>query len=190
MLLNPELKSQMQAAHRAHYAAPVVHHATGRAARQAVFALAAAWALVLCLCAPWARAQGKETPLPTPASLQVAAVAATTQREPIVLLVSLPGCPWCELLRRNYLAPMRLEGVQAFQIMVNDRTRMVRDFNGQPNTGAAIAQSYQAKLTPTVLFLDARGQEIAPRIEGVASADLLGAQLEGNLQAARKRLAP
>lgn len=178
----------------AHCAVPVAHQATrhtaGQVARQATFALAVAWALVLCLCAPWARAQGKETPLPTPASLQVAAATAAAQREPVVLLVSLPGCPWCELLRRNYLAPMRSEGVQAFQIMVNDRKLVVRDFNGQPSTGAAIAQSYQAKLTPSVLFLNASGQEIAPRIEGVASADLLGVQLDAGLQTARKRLAP
>jgi hypothetical protein len=150
-------------------------------------------ALVL-LCAyaasPVVGAQPKETPLPTPASLQVAGAAAQAQRQPLVLMVSLPGCPWCELLRRNYLAPMRSEGVHAFQIMVNDRSRAVRDFSGAPSTGFDLAQSYGAKLTPTLLFLNATGQEIAPRIEGIASADLLGAQLQASLQTARERIRP
>lgn len=135
-------------------------------------------------------AQPKETPLPTPASLQTAGAAAKDLGQPLVLLVSLPGCPWCELLRRNYLAPMRGEGLQAFQIMVNDRARAVRDFKGAPSTGADVAQSYGAKLTPTLLFLNAAGQEIAPRVEGVASADLIGAQLQASLQTARQRIAP
>ncbi len=136
----------------------------------------------------WAVAQRRETPLPTPASLRSAAQAAQAKGEPLVLLVSLPGCPWCELLRRNYLAPMRSEGVHAFQITVNDRKQVVADVKGQPSHGADIAVAYQALLTPTVLFLNAEGAEIAPRIEGVASAEMLGSVLDERLAAARARL--
>ncbi len=136
----------------------------------------------------YAQGQARETPLPTPASLRDAAWQAQRQCAPLVLLVSLPGCPWCELLRRNYLAPMRKEGLPAFQIVVNDRQRGVVNLQGQPSTGADIASSYRAQLTPTVLFLNAQGAEIAPRIEGVASADLIGAQLDAALAAARLRV--
>jgi hypothetical protein len=182
MLLNQELTQPIQSAQPASGSSQLLR-------RRDVLAL-------LCACAGggaggdavWA--QPKETPLPTPASLQTAGAAAKASGQPLVLLVSLPGCPWCELLRRNYLAPMRGEGVHAFQIMVNDRSRAVRDFSGVPSTGLEIAQSYGAKLTPTLLFLNATGQEIAPRIEGVASADLIGAQLQASLQAARERIAP
>ena len=136
-----------------------------------------------------AQSQPRETPLPTPASLRSAALAAQSQGEPLVLLVSIAGCPWCELLRRNYLAPMRAEGLPAFQIKVDDRTTAVANFKAQASTGADIASAYQAKLTPTVMFFNAQGIEIAPRIAGVASADLLGAQLDNALRTARERLA-
>ena len=147
--------------------------------------------LAVLACAAWgssARAQGRETPLPTPASLRDVATQAQRQCAPLVLLVSLPGCPWCELLRRNYLAPMRKEGLPAFQIVVNDRQRAVVNLQGQPSNGADIANSYRAVLTPTVLFLNAQGVEVAPRIEGVASADLIGAQLDAALLAARLKV--
>ncbi len=144
--------------------------------------------LAACLVSSAALAQPRETPLPTPASLQTAALAAQSKDEPLVLLVSLPGCPWCELLRRNYLAPMRAEGLPAFQITVNDRKLLVANFQGASSNGADIAQAYQAQLTPTVLFLNAQGKEIAPRIAGVASADLLGAQLDNALRTARELL--
>lgn len=136
-----------------------------------------------------ATAQPRETPLPTPTSLQAAALLAQSKGEPLVLLVSVAGCPWCELLRRNYLAPMRAEGLQAFQITVNDRKVLVANFQSTPSNGAEIADVYQAKLTPTVMFFNAQGVEIAPRIAGVASADLLGIQLDSALRLARERLA-
>ncbi|MGA8514580.1 MAG: thioredoxin fold domain-containing protein [Burkholderiaceae bacterium] len=133
-------------------------------------------------------AQGIETFLPTPASLREAASAAQSKGEPLVLLVSLPGCPWCELLRRNYLAPMRNEGVPAYQITVNDRKQVVEDFKSQRSSGADMAKAYQVKLTPSVLFLGADGAELAPRIEGVASVEMVGGLLDARLLAARTKL--
>jgi thioredoxin-related protein len=133
-------------------------------------------------------AQGKETFLPTPASLREAALAAQSQGEPLVLLVSLPGCVWCELLRRNYLAPMRGEGMHAFQITVNDHQRPITNFQGQPSHGAAIASAYEAKFTPTMMFLNAEGKEIAQRIRGVASVDLIGGLIDARLATAKTRL--
>jgi thioredoxin-related protein len=132
------------------------------------------------------QAQPKETFLPTPASLREAALAAQSKGEPLVLLVSLPGCVWCELLRRNYLAPMRQEGVHAFQITVNDRKQSVANFQGQASTGADIASAYAAKFTPTLMFLNAQGQEIAKRIQGVASVDLIGGLIDERLATARQ----
>jgi thioredoxin-related protein len=156
-----------------------LHTCTRRKALALSFAILLAYSTTVC---------GKETALPTPTSLRQVASAAQAKGEPLVVLVSLPGCPWCELLRRNYLVPMRSEGVHAFQITVNDRQVVITNFQGLASHGAAIAQSYRAQLTPTVLFLSASGAEIAPRIEGVASVDLIGSLLDERLDTARKRL--
>jgi thioredoxin-related protein len=153
-------------------------------ARRSALALAAS---LLFVRTPL-RAQGRETPLPTPASLAAAAKEAAARGEPLVLLVSLPGCPYCELVRRNYLAPMRAQGLVAFQITVNDRQTVVLDFNGAASTGAAIASAYKARFTPTLLFLNPRGEEIAERIKGMSSVDFYGAYLDAQLATARKAL--
>ncbi len=157
----------------------VLAHALGLAA-----GLAASSGSLL-LASP-AQSQPKETYLPTPTSLREAALAAQSQGEPLVLLVSLPGCVWCELLRRNYLAPMRQEGVHAFQITVNDRQLAVANFQGQPSHGADIAAAYRATFTPTLMFLNSQGQETVKRIVGVASADLIGALIDARLATARQ----
>ena len=132
----------------------------------------------------WAR----DSALPVPASLQDAGRDAAQKGEPLVLLVSLPGCPYCELVRRSYLLPMRAEGLQAFQINVTDSRQPVRDFAGAVSNGAALARQWKASFTPTVLFFDARGNEIAQRLVGVAVPDFYGAYLDAELATARGKL--
>ncbi len=103
-------------------------------------------------------------------------------------MVSLPGCPWCELLRRNYLIPMQSEGVASYEFMINERSRTLLDFKAQRITPAAFSAQLKISITPTLLFLGRDGQEIAPRIEGVASADFIGGILDERLATARERI--
>lgn len=134
-------------------------------------------------------AQARDTHLPRPRSLPASARAAVALGQPLVLLVSLPGCPYCEVVRRNYLLPMRTsDGLHAMQIDVNDRRNTIIDFNGQPSNAYELTRRWKARVTPTVLFLDAQGREIAPRIEGVAVVDFFGAYLEERLTQARQAL--
>lgn len=146
------------------------------------------FSLGLAAALPGAVAWARDSALPVPASLQVAGRDAAQKGEPLVLLVSLPGCPYCELVRRNYLLPMRAEGLQAWQINVTDNQQLVRDFAGVASTGAALARQWQAAFTPTVLFFDARGNEIAQRLVGVAVPDFYGAYLDAELATARGKL--
>jgi thioredoxin-related protein len=120
--------------------------------------------------------------------MSLAAQQASRAGQPLVVMVSLPGCPWCELLRRSYLLPMAAEGLPAFEFMVNDRSTGLRDFQGQRTTAEAFARKLNIQTTPTVLFFNAQGQEIAQRIEGVASVDFIGAVIDERLSTARERL--
>jgi thioredoxin-related protein len=130
----------------------------------------------------------KNSLLPLPTDLQAAARAAEREGQPLVLMVSLPGCPWCELLRRNYLAPMRAEGLPAFEFMIHDRSSAMRDFQGKSTTPEQLARQWKVTNTPTLLFLGRSGEEIAERIEGVASADFIGAVIDERLATARARI--
>jgi hypothetical protein len=78
--------------------------------------------------------------------------------------------------------------VAAFEFMINERSQRIADFKGQPITPAAWSEAMKVKITPTLLFFNAQGQEIAPRIEGVASADFIGAILDERLATARERI--
>lgn len=134
-------------------------------------------------------AQAVQTALPIPASLPEAARLAAERQEPLVLLISLPGCPHCELARRHYLLPARQhQGLPAWQLDVNDSQTPLVGFDGQVTTARLQTQRWKVRITPTLLFLNASGEEIAERLVGV-SPDFFGAYLEQRLATARQTLA-
>jgi thioredoxin-related protein len=130
-----------------------------------------------------------DTALPVPASLPGAAQTAASKKEPMVLLISLPGCPYCELVRRNYLLPARNEsGLEAWQLNINDNSTPLTGFDGKTTTAAAWTKTWKVSFTPTVLFLGPEGQKLAEPLVGVAVPDFYGAYLEERLEMARTAL--
>jgi len=151
--------------------------------RQFSKALAASFAVAASL------AHAKDTALPVPTSLSQAALRAKAQGQPLVLLISLPGCVYCELVRRSYLMPLLPDtGLQAWQLNITNRSAPLIGFDGKPTTAERQAKVWKATFTPTVLFLGSQGQELAERLVGIAVPDFYGAYLEQRLTAARKAL--
>jgi hypothetical protein len=135
-------------------------------------------------------ALAKDTALPIPVSLPGAAQTAAAKKEPLVILVSLPGCPYCEVVRRNYLLPAQRDaGLHAWQLNISDKTTPLVGFDGKATTAAAQIAAWKAGFTPTVLFLGPQGQELAERLVGLGSNDFYGAYLDERLATARKALA-
>ena len=127
--------------------------------------------------------------LPTPASLRGAGLAAAARGEPLVVMTTLKGCVYCELVRNNYLAPMRREGLLvAVQIDVQDRQSTLQGFAGDTTSPADQARAWKARFTPTVMFFGPDGQELAERLVGVAVPDFYGEYLEARLTEARGKL--
>lgn len=131
----------------------------------------------------------RSSALPSPASLRGAAQAAAALGEPLVVMTTLSGCPYCDLVRNSYLLPLRREGkVQAVQIDIRDRSSNLQGFMGENTTPAEQARLWKARFAPTVLFLGPKGQELAERLVGVAVPDFYGDYLDARLMEARKRL--
>ena len=128
-------------------------------------------------------------PLPTPRSLRAAADAAARHGHPLVLMLTLRGCVFCELVRNSYLHPLMREGrLVAVQLDIQDKASTVLDFRGQSSTPAALAEAWRLSVTPTLLFLGPEGRELAERLEGVSSTDFYGHYLEQRVEAARAAL--
>ena len=126
--------------------------------------------------------------LPGTSSLRLSARDAALRGEPLVVMTTLDGCPYCDLVRQ-YLVPMNDAGtVRAVQIDIRDRLSRLEDFRGRASTPAEQASAYQARFAPTVLFLGPEGQELAERLVGMAVPELYGGYLDVRLDEARSRL--
>ena len=126
--------------------------------------------------------------LPAPASLQLELADALKAGQPLVLMVSLDGCPYCKIARENYLGPLvREQGLRVVQINMQHREPL-KDLQGRDTTQAQLIAGLKVSVAPTLLFYGRGGQEVAPRLEGMSSLDFYGAYLEQRVQTARQTL--
>lgn len=127
--------------------------------------------------------------LPSAADLPGDLVQALKAGQPLVVLVSLEGCGYCQQVRQNYLAPMRLRsGLHAVQIDMRT-TNKVADFDEQVLSHQEWVHRRGIRTAPTVLFFGAKGTEIAPRLVGASLPDFYSAYLDDRLHAAATRVA-
>ncbi len=131
-------------------------------------------------------AQAAELPLAH--NLQDELASALAKRQPLVVMVSLEGCPFCKVARNNYLAPLHeQEGLPVAQIDMRSRSR-VQDFGGVAVTHEDLARRWKIRIAPTVLFFGRGGVEVAERLVGGYIPDFYGAYLDQRLEQARASL--
>lgn len=127
--------------------------------------------------------------LPVPTSLPDELAAALKRGSPLLVMVSLEGCPFCKVARENYLAPLqRQAGLAMVQIDMRNR-QMVQDFGGNSQTQDQLIRSWGIKVAPTVLFFGRGGVEVAERLVGGYIPDFYGAYLDDRLRTARAAVA-
>jgi len=130
------------------------------------------------------------TALPVPKSLADELALALKAGLPLVVMVSLEGCPFCRVARDSYLGPMhRQEGVPVVQIDMRTSTS-VRDFHRIAVTHDELVRAWAINVAPTVLFFGAGGKEVAERLVGGYIPDFYGAYLDQRMQTARAAIKP
>ncbi|MGA7802518.1 MAG: thioredoxin fold domain-containing protein [Gammaproteobacteria bacterium] len=148
------------------------------------------WAMVAILVAASAWGAGPAVPVTT--DLQADGASSNQRGVPIMLVFSAPGCHYCELLDRDFLKPMLISGdytnkVLIRKVMIGDDAKLV-DFAGKQVPADQLASRYHISVTPTVLFLDAKGRQLAPAMVGVSSPDYYGSYLDQSIAQALKHL--
>ena len=130
-------------------------------------------------------AQAEHLLLQPASDLRASLVQALRRGEPLVVMVSLEGCPFCVVARDHYLGPMYAEGrIELVQVDKRSR-RPVLDFDGKPTTHDDLAHRWAVRVAPTVLFFGRGGVEVAERLVGGYLPDFYAAYLDERLHQAR-----
>lgn len=126
--------------------------------------------------------------LPVPKSLPDELAKAIKRGSPLLVMVSLDGCPFCKVVRENYLLPLqRSQGLAIVQIDMRAQ-QTVQGFDGATQAQEVLSRSWGIKVAPTVLFFGRNGVEVAQRLAGGYLPDFYGAYLDERVQQARASL--
>jgi len=130
-----------------------------------------------------------ETDLPRANALPQHLADALARGLPLTVMVSLPGCPFCKVVRDQHLAPL-LQSRAAAVVQVDMGSPLaLLDWAGQPVSHAEQVRRWAVKVAPTVLFFGRQGNEVAERLVGSLLPDFYGAYLMQRLEIARQSLA-
>lgn len=132
---------------------------------------------------------GPHTTLPLLSDLP-AEHAAAPQRV-LVVLFSVPGCAYCQLIRQSYLEPMSREAGDAgpvFREVVFTEGHPVVLWQGESSTHRQWARGLGVRVAPTLHFFGPQGQQLAAPLEGGDSSGLYGDVLARRLSDAQSAL--
>lgn len=133
--------------------------------------------------------EAQESGLNMPNSLLAELAVALKRRSPLLVMVSLPGCPFCKISRTNYLLPLQREtGLAMVQVDMRNRQTLV-GFDGVSQTQDQLVRAWGVKVAPTVLFFGAGGTEVAERLVGGYIPDFYGYYLDERVRAAKLAVA-
>jgi len=111
---------------------------------------------------------------------------------PIVLMLSAEGCGWCIKLEEEHFKPMLRSGdyeqkalIRQFKI---DDYLAVRDFDGKMVDPDVINTRYSAFVTPTVIYLDGHGSELAKRMVGLSTGHYYGSYVDMSIDESLDKL--
>ncbi len=128
--------------------------------------------------------------LPKTESLRLSLANALESGKPLVVMVSLEGCPYCHIARQNYLSPLhREQGLHVVQLDMGS-TQPIENFDGNKLTQSFLIKKWGVQVAPTLIFFGAGGTEVAPRMVGGYIPDFYGAYLDDRLLQALKAIRP
>jgi thioredoxin-related protein len=123
--------------------------------------------------------------LPLARSLPDELSRALKHEQALVVMVSLANCPFCHVVRQNYLGPLQAQqGLSVVQVDMHSK-QLVQNFDGTSLSHEELRRTWGVRIAPTVVFFGSGAKELAPRLAGASIPDFYGAYLEQRLQQAR-----
>ena len=148
--------------------------------KPAVFGCALLWLLAGGLQA--------DTRVPVADNLHQDGRQALARQLPILLAFSADDCSYCELLEEDFLQPMLLSGEYEDSIIIRklvlDNGSSVTDFSGRRTAATRLSDHYRVFVTPTILFVNGNGRELAERMVGINTPELFGGYLDACVETA------
>lgn len=146
-------------------------------------------AILTCCLSPIAAGAAD---IPSAVDFQQHGRQAAANRTPILVVFTLPDCPYCDVALRDYLVPMarseRYRGRVTIYEVRMDADRRLTDFSGRPTSHAGFARRHRVKVAPTVQLFTPDGAPAGPAVVGITLPDFYSAYLDQAIDQALTRV--
>ena len=109
-------------------------------------------------------------------------------RLPIALMFSSEYCAYCVKLENDFLIPMQISGDYVDRAVIRkvkiDYGNVIRDFDGKMVDADEFADRYNITVTPTMVFLDSHGRQLAAKQVGLTTPEFYGGYLDESIATA------
>lgn len=150
------------------------------------------WILtVLLVCAQSLSLSLRASEIFTPLTNAPKTVAtAVTSHQALIVYIAAETCSFCRALDEEVMQALvnsdaYKNKVIVRRLLLEDYFTLV-DFNSKTISADEFIQRYQIRATPTLLFLDSKGEEIAQRLEGYRKNTFYWTYLDRAINASQK----
>lgn len=129
--------------------------------------------------------------IPLAVNLKQEARTAQSLQVPLLLMFSFDHCPYCAVVREEFLEPMKISGDYENKVLMRivemDGRRLI-DFSGEPISTDELSRRYDVTLGPTVILVDVHGRLLAEPLVGLTTPDFYGGYLDEAIAVALKKI--
>ena len=136
--------------------------------------------------------QAGDVTVQTVTDLESLGELARDRKLPVLIMFSQEDCPYCTIMEESYLKPMLRNRTYANKIIIRqvrvDSFKTLTDFDGSRIEADHLTSRYRAWVTPTLVFLNGDGKEIAGKLVGIGTEGFFAGEIDNAIDAALMKL--
>ena len=113
---------------------------------------------------------------------------AQSRKLPILIMFGTDECPYCKLLKEDFLIPILISGDYTDKVIIREAHiaygETITDFSGKTISMDQFRARYGVTLFPTMVFVDSNGQTLIKNIIGITTPSLFGGTLDDSIDEA------
>lgn len=130
--------------------------------------------------------------IPQATDLEVVALQSNRNKIPIMIMYAAETCEYCERLEQDLLAPMHISGQYNNRVIIRkvmiDSIQSIKDFSGKSVDAEDFAFKRGVQVTPTLQFVDADGNQLAPEMVGYNTPELYASYIENAIESSARAI--
>ena len=135
-----------------------------------------------------AQEENQRPKLPIVHDMRDTAQLAKSRQLPVLIMFGSDECPFCYLLREDFLVPMIISGDYVDKVILREihvsYSETMIDLSGEKITTREFASRYDVKLFPTTVLMDEHAKPLVNNIIGITTPSLFGGTLDDTIDEA------